>query len=440
MRAEHMSHRFRHAACLFAALLAASCGGSSSGSSAPTTPTTTGTPATTRWAPDHVVIVILENKSFSELIGSREMPYLNALAQANALMSNAYASENPYRYVPAGFQRPLPTRPSQPNYLTLFGGHNQNVLPEWFQSPGSPFLGTAIHDQYGTRLPASVRNTPIGVANNVIPAARRPFTTPNLGAAMTAVSRTFATFSSGLPYPHFDQVAYNPPGSVDGYARRHNPAINWMNLTGASVPAEKQRFLIPVESNLGFEPTQDPVDGKAYAGFAKDSAGRPRDYALLPTVSIVVPTNDENIHTGTKAAADTWLSTHMKPYAEWAKTHNSLLIITADEDGSTDSSQGAAEAYGNDPIVTLFVGPEGKVIPGRYLERIDHLNMLATILDFYGALPGFIADFSEAYLGTTDAFRAGEHRRLLANLRPILDVFGAGAPLADISFVKAPWS
>lgn len=421
-----------------ACLLAESCGGSSSGTSSSTSPSSAAPQTAARWAPDHVVIVVLENKSFAELIGSREMPYLNSLAQTNALMTNAYASETPYRYAPPGFQRPFPTRPSQPNYLTLFGGHNQNTLPEWFQSPGSPFLGTAIHDPYGTRLSASVRNTPIGVANNLIPAARRPFTTPNLGAAMTGVSRTFATYSSGLPYPHFDQIGYNPPGSVDGYARRHNPAINWMNLTQANVPAEKQRFLLPVESNLGFEPTLDPVDGKAYPGFARDSAGRPRDYAQLPTVSIVVPTNDENIHTGTKAVADAWLSTHMKPYVDWAKTHNSLLIITADEDGSTDSSQGSAEAYGNDPIVTLFVGPEGKVIPGRYIERVDHLNTLATVLDFYGALPAFVADFTEAYLGTADVFRAAEHRRLLANLRPILDVFGAGAPLSDISFVKAP--
>lgn len=438
MRASHELRASFSGLLLAAGLLVAACGGSSSQPSAPSSPPAPTAPVSTRWAPDHVVIVIFENKSFQELIGSREMPYLNSLAQANALMTNAYASETPYRYASPGFPRPFPTRPSQPNYLMLLGGHNQNTLPAWFQSPGSPHQGTATHDQYGTRLSASIRNTPTGVANELIPAARRPFTTPNLGAAMTGVSRTFATYSSGLPYPHFDQSGFNPPGSVDGYARRHNPAINWMNLTQADVPAEKQRFLIPVESNLGFDPTQDPVDGRAYPGFARDATGRPRDYAQLPTVSLVIPTNDDNLHTGTKAAADAWLSANIKPYADWARTHNSILIITADEDGSTDASQGAAEHYGNDPIVTLFAGPEGKVIPGRYLERIDHLNTLATVLDFYGALPAFLADFSEAHLGTTDAFRAAEHRRLLANLRPILDLFAAGPPLADISFVKAP--
>jgi len=420
-----------------AACLLASCGGS--GPSSPSAPASAGAPsAALRWSPDHVVIVFLENKSFQQLIGARDMPYLNSLAQTQALMSNAYGSETPYRYAPPGFSRPLPTRPSQANYLTFFGAHNQGTLPDWFQSPGSPFVGSAVHDQYGTRLPATIRNTPVGVANNLIPSTRRPFTTPNLGAALNSVGRTFATYSSGLPYPHFDGAAFNPPGSVDGYARRHNPAINWMNLTQAVVAADKARFLIPVESNLGFDPTLDPVDGKAYPGFARDSAGHPRDYAQLPTVSVVIPDNDENSHTGSQAAADAWLAANIKPYFDWARTHNSLLIITVDEDGSTDSSQGAAEPYGNDPIVTLFAGPDGKVLPGRYIERVDHLNTIATILDFYGALPQFITDFSEAHLDTTDPFRAAEHRRLLANLRPILDVFLAGPALSDVSFVKAP--
>jgi hypothetical protein len=429
--------RARTDAAVLACFLA-SCGGpgpSSPTSAAPSTGNQAAAPA--RWAPDHIVIVFLENKSFQQLIGSRDMPYLNSLAQAGALMTNAYAAETPYRYAPPGFLRPFPTRPSQANYLTFFGANNQGTLPEWFQSPGSPFPGSAVHDQYGTRLPATIRNTPVGVANNLIPANRRPFVTPNLGAAMSGAGRTFATYSSGLPYPHFDGATFNPPGALDGYARRHNPAINWINLTQATVPAEKQRFLIPVESNLGFEPTVDPTDGKNYGGFAKDSAGRPRDYALLPTVSLVIPTNDENSHTGSQAAADAWLAANIKPYLDWAKAHNSLLVVTADEDGSTDSSQGAAEQYGTDPIVTLFLGPEGKVLPGRYLERVDHLNLLATVLDFYGALPQFVLDFSDAHLGTTDSFRAAEHRRLLNNLRPILDVFLAGPALTDLPFVKA---
>ena len=80
---------------------------------------------------------------------------------------------------------------------------------------------------------------------------------------------------------------------------------------------------------------------------------------------------------------------------------------------------------GIDPIVTLFHGPAGKVIPGTYDERIDHLNVLATVLDRYGLLEEFKRDFLQAHQGP-------EAENEAANLRPIRDVFGEGAKLAPI--------
>jgi hypothetical protein len=77
------------------------------------------------------------------------------------------------------------------------------------------------------------------------------------------------------------------------------------------------------------------------------------------------------------------------------------------------------------PIVTLFHGPADKVIPGRYDERIDHLNVLATVLERYGLLESFKRDFLQAYSGP-------EAANELANLRPIRDVFGEGAKLAPL--------
>ena len=103
-----------------------------------------GPSAAERFRPDHIVVVILENRSFQDLVGARDMPYLNTVVAGSALMTNAYAHEIPYRYVPPGFQHPLPARPSQTNYLPLFAGHNQMTLPTWFQSPGSPYLGAVV--------------------------------------------------------------------------------------------------------------------------------------------------------------------------------------------------------------------------------------------------------------------------------------------------------
>ena len=131
------------------------------------------------WSPAHVVIVILENKSFGQIVGDREMPYLNALASGGALMTRAYFAETPYGIVPRGYETHLPARPSQPNYLYLFSGHHQGVVPSWFQAPGSPYRGTATNDAAGNRLSRSEPGTPVGIGNNQIPVNLRPFTTPS---------------------------------------------------------------------------------------------------------------------------------------------------------------------------------------------------------------------------------------------------------------------
>src|SRR5215475_2202688 len=61
--------------------------------------------------PDHVVIVIEENHSYSEIIGSFAAPYINSLVAQGALFTQSYAI----------------THPSQPNYLDIFSGFNQGV-------------------------------------------------------------------------------------------------------------------------------------------------------------------------------------------------------------------------------------------------------------------------------------------------------------------------
>lgn len=70
--------------------ISASCGGGSLGHSGnggggnPSTPTA-----------DHVFLVVLENHSFSQVIGSASMPYLNSLASQNSLATNYFANVHP---------------------------------------------------------------------------------------------------------------------------------------------------------------------------------------------------------------------------------------------------------------------------------------------------------------------------------------------------------
>ena len=54
--------------------------------------------------PQHVVIVLEENKPYNQIIGSPNAPYINSLAAQGTLLTNSYGI----------------THPSQPNYLALF--------------------------------------------------------------------------------------------------------------------------------------------------------------------------------------------------------------------------------------------------------------------------------------------------------------------------------
>src|SRR2546421_11856526 len=64
--------------------------------------------------PDHVLIVIEENHSYSQIIGAAAAPYINSLAYSGALFSQSFAL----------------THPSQPNYIALFSGSTQGVTTD----------------------------------------------------------------------------------------------------------------------------------------------------------------------------------------------------------------------------------------------------------------------------------------------------------------------
>jgi len=389
------------------------------------------------WRPDHTVIVVLENLSAFDATEAqrreRNAPvygsdsdwrYLNELASQGARFTDAHFARTPYG-------SSLPTRSSQPNYLYLFSGHHQGVLPAWFEDSRSPYRGQALFDRQGTPLPAP-RQTQVGVANNNLPDAWLPLTSPNLGAALMQSGRSFASFCESLPYPSWncgtdDSLAPCSAGHAlsDDYRRKHNPAINWTDQIAPTSPRGLQgdlaRHVMPVSVNLGFEPTRDPVLKKAFRGFNRDAQGKPLGFDQLPHVSIVVPNEQHDAHSNTAQVADDWLRTHIGPYAAWAKAHNSLLIVTFDEDGSTDTRRGDGYVTGTHRIPTLFFG--AGVRPGDVAQRVDHLNVLATVLWLNGALSRFKADF-QAFHGVVPG-SGSEAEAEWRNLKPITTVFEA---------------
>jgi hypothetical protein len=98
----------------------------------------------------------------------------------------------------------------------------------------------------------------------------------------------------------------------------------------------------------------------------------PTDFTTLPTVSIVVPNLNDDMHDGSVSTGDTWARNHIDANAQWAKTHNSLLIVTFDEDDDNHGNQ----------IFTVFYGQSVKT--GSYSEHITHYSVLRTLEDMYG--------------------------------------------------------
>lgn len=70
--------------------------------------------------------------------------------------------------------------------------------------------------------------------------------------------------------------------------------------------------------------------------------------------------------------ADGWLQENLATYATWAKSNNSLLIVTWDED---DDSAG-------NRIPTIFYGAHVPVATDA--APLNHYNLLSTIEDLYG--------------------------------------------------------
>jgi hypothetical protein len=390
--------------------------------------------AETHWVPDHTVIVVLENLSADEatpaqrqsgnapVYGHPNWRYVNELAQVGARFANAHFGRTPYG-------SDLPTRSSQPNYLMLFSGHHQGVLPGWFADERSPYLGKALRDRSGQPLPAP-KEGPVGVANNNVPTAWLPLTSPNLGAAVLKGGGTFASFSESLPYPSWNcgtddaNVPCAQAGApTDFYRRKHNPAINWTDAPNPASPRAAQgdlaHHVMPLSVNLGFAPTKDPVLKQTYRGFAQDADGKPLPFERLPRVSIVIPNEQDDAHSNSGKAADDWLRQNLGAYAAWAKAHNSLLIVTFDEDGSTDASQGDPYMTGTHRIPVVFYG--ARVKPGVYTQRIDHLNVLASVLWLNGALDQFKGDFSQFH-GVVKGSGSEAEKEWL-NLIPIKEAF-----------------
>src|SRR6202045_3707556 len=202
--------------------------------------------------------------------------------------------------------------------------------------------------------------------NDKVPAVK--FTDGNLGAALIAKGLTFKGYSESLPAIG-SEIDETPPGCHYPclYGRKHVPWISFANVPNG--------------------PTEETSSNLRFADF-------PTDYDRLPTIAFVIPDQEQDMHNGkpeeTVPAGDRWLAENLDRYYQWAKAHNSLLIVTFDENdnfatnlhGLTDPAvvqDGSAQARAaQNRIPTIIAGAH---IKQGYAEpmMVNHVTLLRMI-------------------------------------------------------------
>ncbi len=212
-------------------------------------------------------------------------------------------------------------------------------------APQAPYLtslaaaGATFSDAHGVTHPSQPNYLALfsgstqGVEDDSCPLT---FRGSNLAAQLQTAGRTFVGYSEDLP-----EAGYTGCRSRR-YARKHNPWVDFPDLP---------------------EAVNQPY------------SALPADFADLPTVSFVVPNLCNDMHDCGVAAGDRWARAHLADYATWAQQHDSLLVVTFDEDNGSSKNH----------IATVLVG--SMVRPGTSGQRIDHYSLLRTLKDMYGLPP-----------------------------------------------------
>src|SRR5512138_3442467 len=117
---------------------------------------------------DHVILIMLENRSYSSVIGGSSMPHLNELARQNVLLTNYYAVAHP----------------SLPNYIALVSGTTADISSD---------------------------------------CTKCYVNQPNLADLLDSSGRTWKTYQEDMPSPCF-------VGDAKPYYQKHDPFIYFNSI------------------------------------------------------------------------------------------------------------------------------------------------------------------------------------------------------------------
>ncbi|KIZ16079.1 alkaline phosphatase family protein [Streptomyces natalensis] len=243
--------------------------------------------------PDHVVVVVMENHAYSQVIGSSSAPYINnTLKAGGANLTQSFAL----------------THPSEPNYYMLFSGSNQGRTDD-----------------------------------SCVPV--QSLSAPNLGSELIGAGKTWDSYNEDLPSEGSTVC------SSGNYAQKHNPWFGFSNVplntakTMAQFPTDystlpKVSFVVPNLCN-------DMHDCSVATGdtWIKNKLSAYATWAQSHNSILAVTFDEDNKQSGNRIPTVLY-GAHVAPGSSSATTYNHYNMLRTLEDlaGLTTHAGNAATA------------------------------------------------------------------------------------------------
>jgi hypothetical protein len=294
---------------------------------------------------DHVVVLVLENESYSATWSpGSAAKYLNSLAKVGAFVPNYFATGHV----------------SLDNYIAMTSG------------VAGPQIAPTYTDCLGLNLWTCTQNVSAAAA------------TGSIADQVEQAGLTWKQYSDGTTAPcvHADYSstaaadAYQGNGKTSGpgagkdYADRHNAFLYYSNVVGDGARCDAHL--------------------RPFTDLSADLAA-----GTVPSYSFITPDTCNDGHDapcadgrpGGLASADAFLAAQVPALVNWLRAHNGVLFVTFDEGGANDTAgcctggPGGMAGFGGQVGMVVLGSP---VAAGTTATKYDHASLLRTTEDLLG--------------------------------------------------------
>jgi hypothetical protein len=278
--------------------------------------------------PDHIVVVIYEDRAAHAIGDTAHMPYFNQLASSGLVLTNSHG---------VGSEDVM----AEQNYLALYSGSTQGVVDDGreYSFPG-----------------------------------------PNLAKSLFNAGYSFSGFSESLPFngsqANEAQDPNDPDDHPDGYVRQYNASAMFTDVGEISPGVARPNS--EVNKTFGAFPTT----AAGYANLPTISVVIPNMFHNTHGSNEAPYTDASNDYDTLRVQADNWVHDNLGAYEQWARANNSILILTGSEGDRGNPYTGRPDIFA-DGVTTIITGDPRVVEPGTSGRGTDQYSLLRTFEDMY---------------------------------------------------------